>query len=110
MLLVKVRPVDIEQSYADAKVSAWTLTLHHTILDQAFRKAAKDRLIATNVAADLDGKPPRTPTRPLRRPEACLVSIRGHLPFHDSEEIGPVMLARIAKHTGLIPRDLQGPR
>jgi predicted RNA binding protein YcfA (HicA-like mRNA interferase family) len=26
--------------------------------------------------------------------------------FHDSEEIGPRMLARIAKHTGLIPEDL----
>ena len=26
--------------------------------------------------------------------------------FHDSEEIGPQMLARIAKKTGLTPRDL----
>jgi predicted RNA binding protein YcfA (HicA-like mRNA interferase family) len=26
--------------------------------------------------------------------------------FHDGEEIGPRMLARIAKHTGLQPRDL----
>lgn len=26
--------------------------------------------------------------------------------FHDSEEIGPRMLARIAKHTGLSPHDL----
>ncbi len=26
--------------------------------------------------------------------------------FHDSEEIGPKMLARIAKHTGLRPEDL----
>jgi predicted RNA binding protein YcfA (HicA-like mRNA interferase family) len=26
--------------------------------------------------------------------------------FHDSEEIGPRMLARIAKHTGLEPADL----
>ncbi|HEX3896336.1 MAG TPA: type II toxin-antitoxin system HicA family toxin [Rudaea sp.] len=26
--------------------------------------------------------------------------------FHESEEIGPRMLARIAKHTGLTPRDL----
>ena len=26
--------------------------------------------------------------------------------FHDSEEIGPRMLARIAKHTGLTPNDL----
>ena len=26
--------------------------------------------------------------------------------FHDSEELGPRMLARIAKHTGLVPEDL----
>jgi predicted RNA binding protein YcfA (HicA-like mRNA interferase family) len=26
--------------------------------------------------------------------------------FHDGEEIGPRMLARIAKHTGLRPKDL----
>jgi predicted RNA binding protein YcfA (HicA-like mRNA interferase family) len=26
--------------------------------------------------------------------------------FHDNEEIGPRMLARIAKHTGLTPGDL----
>ena len=26
--------------------------------------------------------------------------------FHDSEEIGPKMLARVAKHTGLTPSDL----
>lgn len=26
--------------------------------------------------------------------------------FHDQEEIGPRMLARIAKHTGLTPEDL----
>ncbi len=26
--------------------------------------------------------------------------------FHDSDEIGPKMLARIAKHTGLRPEDL----
>jgi predicted RNA binding protein YcfA (HicA-like mRNA interferase family) len=27
-------------------------------------------------------------------------------PFHDDEEIGPRMLARIAKRTGLTPHDL----
>ena len=27
-------------------------------------------------------------------------------PFHDGDEIGPKMLARIAKHTGLKPEDL----
>ena len=28
------------------------------------------------------------------------------LAFHDGEEIGPRMLARLAKHTGLKPEDL----
>ena len=28
--------------------------------------------------------------------------------FHEGEEIGPKMLARIAKHTGLRPEDLAG--
>ena len=26
--------------------------------------------------------------------------------FHDNDEIGPVMLSRLAKHTGLRPEDL----
>jgi predicted RNA binding protein YcfA (HicA-like mRNA interferase family) len=26
--------------------------------------------------------------------------------FHDGDEIGPRMLAKIAKHTGLVPNDL----
>ncbi|HTS87333.1 MAG TPA: type II toxin-antitoxin system HicA family toxin [Gemmatimonadales bacterium] len=27
-------------------------------------------------------------------------------PFHDQDELGPRMLARIARHTGLTPEDL----
>ena len=27
-------------------------------------------------------------------------------PFHDSDEVGPRMLSRVAKHTGLTPNDL----
>ena len=34
-----------------------TLLLHHAILHRALKKAAKDRLIPFNLAADLDGKP-----------------------------------------------------
>lgn len=38
------------------------------------------------------------------------LSKRGHLDttfaFHDREEIGPRMLAKVAKHTGLKPGDL----
>jgi integrase len=60
MPLQKVRGAHLDQYYASATVSASTLTLHHTILHQALRKAAKDRLIETNPAADLDHKPRRT--------------------------------------------------
>jgi integrase len=61
MLLQKVRPIDLEQYYASATgLSASTLTLHHTVLHQALRKAAKDHLIAMNPAADLDHKPRRS--------------------------------------------------
>ena len=34
------------------------------------------------------------------------VSVATPWAFHDSEEIGPPMLARIAKKTGLTPEDL----
>ena len=37
------------------------------------------------------------------RNAAFLLNVMG---FHDDEEIGPRMLARIAKHTGLRPEDL----
>ena len=59
MPLQKLRPTHLEPYYAVATVSASNLTLHHTILHQAFRKAAKDRLIVFNPAADLDHKPRR---------------------------------------------------
>jgi len=40
----------------------------------------------------------------------CILSRRGRpdftFAFHDWEEIGPCMLARIANHTGLTPGDL----
>jgi hypothetical protein len=56
----KLRPSLIEQYYVEAKVSASTLTLHHAILHRALRKAAKDGLLPTNPANDLDGKPRRS--------------------------------------------------
>jgi integrase len=59
LLLQKLRPSHIEAYYADAAVSASTLTLHHAILHSALRKAVKDKLITVNPAIDLDGKPRR---------------------------------------------------
>ena len=66
------------------------------------------------------------PSTKARRVFAALLSIGWHLKrqsgshqtmareswpdfvfaFHDGEEIGPKMLSRIAKHTGLTPEDL----
>ena len=40
--------------------------------------------------------------RTLKRPGWTDVTFA----FHDGEEIGPRMLARVAKHTGLKPEDL----
>jgi hypothetical protein len=62
----KLRASHLETYYASATVSAATLTLHHAILHRALRKAAKDKLIPFNAAADLDGKP-----RPERNREAA---------------------------------------
>jgi integrase len=59
MLLQQVRPTHLEQYYAGAAQAATTLTLHHTILFQALRKATKDRHLARNPAIDLDHKPRR---------------------------------------------------
>src|SRR5512135_3593824 len=40
-------------------------------------------------------------------PHACTQRLsRLRFPFHEGEEIGPRMLARVAKHTGLTPNDL----
>ena len=72
--LQKLRPSHIEQYYAavaqavtDGKkrgaLSASTLTLHHAILYPALRKAVKDKLLTTNPAVDLDGKPRRKRNR-----------------------------------------------
>jgi integrase len=35
------------------------LTLHHTVIRRALRKAMRDRLVSVNVASDLDGRPRR---------------------------------------------------
>jgi integrase len=66
MLLQKIRPSHIEQYYAEAKVSASTLTLHHAILHRALRKAVKDHLLPLNPAVDLDGKPRRSKDKPSK--------------------------------------------
>ena len=62
--LQQLRPTHLEQYYAAATTSAATLSLHHAILHKALRKATKDRLIASNPAADLDHKPRQAREKP----------------------------------------------
>lgn len=57
MPLQQIRPSHVEQYYASLTVSPSTVAIHHTVLSQAFRKAAKDRLLATNPATDIEDKP-----------------------------------------------------
>ena len=46
------------------------------------------------------------PRQSLLKPSGPLTRGQFIWAFHDDVEIGPKMLARIAKHTGLRPKDL----
>jgi integrase len=59
MALQKVRATDIETHYARAGGSASTLSLHHTVLNRALRKAKRDNLITSNPAPDVENRPRR---------------------------------------------------
>jgi integrase len=59
MPVQKIRPSHLEAYYAAAAGSASTLTLHHTVIRRALRKAQRDRIVTVNVASDLDGRPRR---------------------------------------------------
>lgn len=59
MPLQKIRASHLEAYYTTAKGSVSTLTLHHTVIRRALRKAMRDRLVSVNVASDLDGRPKR---------------------------------------------------
>lgn len=59
MPIQKMRASHLEAYYTAAKGSASTLTLHHTVIRRALRKAVRDRLVTVNVASDLDGRPRR---------------------------------------------------
>jgi integrase len=57
----KLRPAHIEAYYGTLKhLAASTVLLHHTIIFSALRKAVRDRLIVSNPARDLEGRPRRT--------------------------------------------------
>jgi integrase len=56
-LIQKLRDTHLEAYYAASGLAAPTLVVHHSILQQAIRKAAKSKIISINFAADLDHKP-----------------------------------------------------
>jgi integrase len=71
LMLQKLRASHLEAYYAAATLSASTLALHHTILHSALRKAVKHKLVAANVAVDLDGKPTRRRDKSAEAQRQC---------------------------------------
>lgn len=68
--LQKLRAMHIEAYYAAGTHSSSTMTLHHTVLHRALRKAVRDKLIASNPAVDLESKPRRSASRDDARQHA----------------------------------------
>jgi integrase len=60
ILVQKLRPFNIEAYYKSQQVTPATLTLDHAILHRALRKAAKNGLVASNAASELDERPTRS--------------------------------------------------
>jgi integrase len=69
--LQKLRPTHLEAYYATTPGAVATLSLHHTVIRRALRKAQRDRLVAVNVASDLDGRPKRPRGRSEEAREHC---------------------------------------
>ena len=67
MLIQQLRDTHLEAYYAASSLTASTLVVHHTILQQALRKATKSRIISVNISAHLDHKPRSTGTRTATR-------------------------------------------
>lgn len=54
MPLQKVRASDLEGHYASLTAAKATIRVHHTILDQALRMAARDRLLLSNPMTEIE--------------------------------------------------------
>ncbi|HEX5109886.1 MAG TPA: tyrosine-type recombinase/integrase [Vicinamibacterales bacterium] len=66
MRLQQVRPTHVEAYYGglrQQKLSASTMTLHHTVLFSGFRRAVKAGLIDRSPATDLENKPKRSKSK-----------------------------------------------
>lgn len=69
--LQRLRPTHLETYYAGLTGSASTKMNHHTVIHRALRKAVRDRLVSTNVASDLEGRPRRSKGRTDDAREHC---------------------------------------
>lgn len=52
MTLQHLRASDLERYYADLKLSPKTVTVHHSVMHSALKKALRDQFVSRNVAAD----------------------------------------------------------
>src|SRR5262245_57708410 len=109
MALQKVRGTHIEAYYAAATVSASTLRVHHAILHQSMRKAAKTKLILANVAHDLHEKPQRKRNRDDAR-KHCWTAREATAFLEAAKERGPMWaaLAAVALDSGARRGELGG--
>lgn len=57
MRIQQLRSTHLESYYIASSLAPPTLVVHHSILQQAIRKAKKNGIIAVNIAVDLDHKP-----------------------------------------------------
>lgn len=109
MPLQKIRASTLETHYATAAGSPSTLSLHHTVLSRALRKAKRDNLIAANPAPDVEARPRRR-----RNPEAaranCWSRDEARQFLAAAKQAGPqaAALYALALETGMRKNELCG--
>jgi integrase len=108
--LQKLRPNHVETYYASVKLSASTVTLHHTIIFSALRKAMRDRLIVSNPARDLEGRPRRSRSKSDDARQHCW-SVTEAAKFFDAAKAAepqPAAFYGLALNSGMRKGELCG--
>jgi integrase len=106
----KLRPSHIEAYYASVQMSPSTITLHHTILYSALRKAVRDRLIPSNPARDLEARPRRSRSKSEDARQHCWTVTEAQTFLDAANAAGPQPAAfyGLALHTGMRKGELCG--